>query len=179
MTPVLGILAALLTLASAASLERANGVGAYRRYDRWQTAALAYAALVLAAAVARTTIPVPQLIVFLFLTFAAARLLIPSFPADADRGRPTTDGRLHILLAAVAFGSIAWCAVEVPDRVDLGRLDGVLVVLGWVVVGAAVVWGLAAARLVPRPTDPYLRLIDRLLDAALLTWFLVFGLQFV
>src|SRR3954468_24025060 len=112
MTPVLGILAALLTLVCAAVLVRVHllptgynpvsnavsdyGVGEYRRYYRWQTAALAYAALVLAAAIARTTHPVPELIVFLLMTFAAARLLIPSFPTDLHRrSRPTPNGRIH------------------------------------------------------------------------------------
>jgi hypothetical protein len=181
MTPVLGIIAALLTLACAAFLVRsdavsADGAGGYRRYYRWQTAALAYAALVVAAAVARTTIPVPQLIVYLLLTFAAGRLLIPSFPTDVDRNRPTTDGRIHILLAVAAFASIAWCAAEFPDRVDLGNLHGTLVVLGWIVVVTAAACGLAS--LLRRITAPYFRAIERLFYAALLTWFLVVSLSF-
>jgi hypothetical membrane protein len=192
MTPVLGILAALLTLACAAFIIRVHtlptgyspmsnavsdyGVGAYSRYYRWQTAALAYAALVLAAAIARTTHPVPELIVFLLLTFAAARLLIPSFPTDLDRSRPTPTGRIHILLAGVAFASIAWCAAALPDRVDWPSLHGTLVVLGWIVVATAVASGLA---LTIRVAEPYLGAVERLFYAATLVWFLVVSLHFV
>src|SRR3954465_3398286 len=141
MTPVLGILAALLTIACAAVLVRVHmlatgynpvsnavsdyGVGEYRRYYRWQTAALAYAALVLAAALARTTHPVPELIIFLLMTFAAARLLIPSFPTDLDRGRPTPTGRLHIALAAVpsrpSRGGRLRCPIESIGRISTPR----------------------------------------------------------
>src|SRR5690348_2258379 len=104
MTPVLGILGALLTLASAAALFRAP-----RAWDayRVQTASLAYASLAVAAAIARTTHPVPQLIVYLLMTFAAARLLIPSFPA----------GWARVALGVAAFASIAWCAVALPHHV--------------------------------------------------------------
>src|SRR3954451_12538685 len=193
MTPVLGILAALLTLACAAFIVRVHmlptgyrpvsnavsdyGVGAYSRYYRWQTAALAYAALVLAAAIARTTHPVPELIVFLLMTFAAARLLIPSFPTDLDRrSRPTPNGRIHILLAGVAFASIAWCAAALPDRVDWPGLHGTLVVLGWIVVVTAVASGLAMA---VRIAEPYFGAVERLFYGATLAWFFVVSLHFV
>src|SRR3954454_23110761 len=192
MTPVLGILAALLTLVCAAVLVRVHllptgynpisnavsdyGVGEYRRYYRWQTAALAYTALVLGAAIARTTHPVPQLIVFLLMTFAAARLLIPSPPTDLDRRRPTPRGRIHILLAGVAFPSIAWWAAALPDRVDLGGLHGTLVVLGWIVVVTAVASGRALAF---RIAEPYFGAVERLFYAAILVWFLVVSLHFV
>jgi hypothetical membrane protein len=194
MTPVLGIIAALLTLASAAFLVRVHllptgyspvsnavsdyGVGPYSRYYRWQTAAIAYAALVLAAAIARTTHPVEQLLVFLLLTFAAARLLIPSFPTDLDRSRPTGTGRLHLLLAAAAFASIAWCAAELPHRVDWPHLHGLLVVLGWIVIATAVACGLAATVL-RRLAEPYFGLVERIFYAAMLVWFLVVSLHFV
>src|SRR3954454_7797967 len=192
MTPVLGILAALLTLACAASIVRVHllptgyspvsnavsdyGVGAYSRYYRWQTAALAYAGLVLAAALARTVHPVPQLLVFLLMTFAAARLLIPSFPTDLDRSRPTATGRIHLLLAGAAFGSIAWCAVALPDRVDWQNLHGTLVVIAWVMVAAAVACALAIS--VPFATR-FFGLVERLFYAATILWFLLVSLHFV
>ena len=192
MTPVLGVLGALLTLTCAAVLVRADtlptgyspvsnavsdyGVGSFARYYRWQTAALAYAALILAAALARTVHPVPQLLVFLLMTFAAARLVIPSFPTDLDRSRPTATGRIHLLLAGIAFASIAWCAVALPDRVDWSSLHGTLVVLGWLIVAAAVACALTV--LLPS-AKPFFGLVERLFYAATILWFLVVSLHFV
>jgi hypothetical protein len=191
MTPVLGILAALLTLGCAAALVRVHtlptgyspvsnavsdyGVGPVARYYRWQTAALAYAALLLAAALARTVQPVPQLLVFLLMTFAAARLLIPSFPTDLDRSRPTATGRIHLLLAGVAFASIAWCAAALPDRVHWANLHGTLVVLGWLVVATALACGLTV---LVRRAAPFFGLVERLFYAATILWFLVVSLHF-
>jgi Protein of unknown function (DUF998) len=195
MTPALGIPAALGTLACAAFLIRVHllptgyqpvsnavsdyGVGDYRGYYRWQTAASAYAALLLAAAIARTTHPVPQLLVFLLLTFAVARLLIPSFPTDLDRSRPTATGRIHTLLAGAAFAAIAWCAAALPDRVDWPSLHGPLVVLGWIVVVTAVACGLAMTSLLHRVTEPFFGALERLFYAATLAWLLVVSLHFV
>src|SRR4051812_30008660 len=195
MTPVLGILAALLTLVCAAVLVRVHllptgynpisnavsdyGVGEYRRYYRWQTAALAYAALVLAAAIARTAHPVPQLIIFLLMTFAAARLLIPSFPTDLDRSRPTPTGRLHIALAAVAFASTAWCAAALPNRVDWPGIHTTLVILGWAVAGSAIACGLCLTSLLHRRIEPYFGAIERVFYLAVLTWFMVVSIHFI
>jgi hypothetical protein len=190
MTPVLGVLATLLTLACAAVLVREDtlqtgyspvsnavsdyGVGSFARYYRWQTAALAYAALVLAGALARTVHPVEQLPVFLLMTFAAARLLIPSFPTDLDRSRRTATGWIHLLLAGVAFGSIAWCAVILPDRVNWPNLHGTLVALGWIVLATAVACVLATLfRLA------FFGIVERLFYAAMIVWFLVVSLHFV
>ena len=76
MTIAIGILAFLATLACLAALLRLqDSKGSYRA----QTAASAYAALFVAAGIARTVQPVPQVLVFLLMTFAAARLAIPSF----------------------------------------------------------------------------------------------------
>jgi uncharacterized protein DUF998 len=187
-TPLLGVLAALMTLACAAALVRVHllptgyrplsdavsdyGVGPYSRYYRWQTAASAYAALLVAGALARTTHPVPQLPVFLLLVFAAARLVIPTFPTDLDRSEPTLAGRLHLVAAAVAFASIAWCAAVLPDRVHWPNLHGTLVVLGWIVVATAIACAVALR-------SPFFGLVERTFYAALLLWLLVVSLHFV
>jgi hypothetical protein len=187
MTVVLGALGMLATLACAAALVRVHllptgydpvrdavshyGVGAYARYYRWQTAASAYAALLVAAALARETHPVPQLPVFLLLVFAAARLAIPSFPTDLDRSRPTFAGRVHLLLAAAAFASIAWCAGALPDRVDW--LHGVLAALGWLVIVTAAGSGIALLLRIP-----FFGLVERLFYAAMLVWLLVVSIHF-
>jgi hypothetical protein len=195
MTTVLGLLGLLATLACAAALVRVHlqptgyrpvrnavsdyGVGAYSRYYRWQTAASAYAALFVAAALARETHPVPQLLVFLLMTFACARLVIPSYPTDLDRGRPTGTGRVHILLAGAAFAAVAWCAAALPDRVDWPGLHGLLVVLGWVVAGAAIACGLAMTSVLRRVAEPVFGAVERVFYAALLIWLAVVSLHFV
>src|SRR4051794_39455494 len=84
------------------------GVGRYRSYYRAQTTVAAAAAIALSAGLGVGLDPAPTLVVVLLLVFAAARLAIPSFPTDLDRSRPTRAGRVHILLAGAAFGSIAW-----------------------------------------------------------------------
>jgi hypothetical protein len=194
-TPVLGIIAALFTLVCLAALVRAHllptgyrpvtnavsdyGVGPSARWYRYQTAASACAALVLAAAIARTAHPVPQLLVFLLLTFACARLVIPSFPTDLDRGRPTVTGRVHLLLAGAAFGAIAWCAAALPDRLDWPGLHGVLVVLGWIVAGSAIACGLAMTSVLRNASTPVFGAVERVFYGAMLTWFFVVSFHFV
>src|SRR5262249_33973957 len=109
-------------------------------------------------------------------TFAAARLLIPSFPTDLDRSQRTATGWIHVLLAGIAFGSIAWCAVVLPDKVNWPNLHGTLVALGWIVVASAVACALTAPF---RFATPFLGLVERLFYAVMIVWFLVVSLHFV
>jgi uncharacterized protein DUF998 len=192
MTVVLGVLGALATVACIAALVRVHllptgyrplanavsdyGVGPYSRYYRWQTAASAYAALFVAAALARDEHPVPQLPVFLLLVFATARLAIPSYPTDLDRSRPTGTGRAHILLAAAAFASIAWAAGVLPDRVEW--LHGLLVGLGWAVIATAIASGILMLGPLQRVAGRYFGAVERLFYAAFLAWLLVVSLHF-
>jgi hypothetical protein len=192
-TVAIGIFAFFATLASLALLSRAHvlptgyrpasnaigdyGVGAYRGHYRALTAALAYAALLIAAGIARTVQPVPQLLVYLLMTFAAARLAIPSFPADLDRGQPTPAGRIHLVLAGVAFGSIAWAAAILPDEVDWPGVHAFLVVLGWIVVAGGVACALAVTPLLHKRTEPFFGAIERAFYAAVLLWFFVVSVR--
>jgi hypothetical protein len=187
MTVVLGLLGALATLACAAALVRLHllptgrdplrdavsdyAIGPFARFYRRQAAASAYAALFVAGALARDTHPVPQLPVFLLLVFAATRLAVPSYPPDLEGSRRTVDGSVHILLAAAAFASIAWCAGVLPGRVDW--LHDALVLLGWVVIAAAAASGVA---LVIRFT--FFGLVERVFYAAMLAWLLLVSLHF-
>jgi hypothetical protein len=157
MTLAIGLLGAASTLVSAAALVRGSG-------DRVQTAAAAYAALFVAAGIARTTHPVPRDLVFLLIVFAAAQLAIPTFPA----------GLAHLLPASVALAAAAWAALIAPDRVHW--LHGFLVVDGWVILVAAVAWGVALlAPLIRR----FSWALERVFDAAVLVWLLVVSLHFV
>ena len=149
------------------------GVGEYRAFYRAQTAASAVAAVCLAAALAEGVDPAPRRVIALLGLFALARLAIPSFPTDLDRGQPTRTGRIHVLLAGLAFGAIAWAAAALPDRVDWGGLHGVLVVLGWIVVVTAVACGLAMTRLLHARMEPFFGLVERCFYAAVLTWLVV------
>ena len=157
MTLAIGLLGAASTLVSAAALVRGSG-------DRVKTAAAAYAALFVAAGIARTTHPVPRDLVFLLVVFAAAQLAIPTFPSGLSR----------LLLAGVALAGVAWAALIAPDRVHW--LHGFLVVDGWVILVAAVACGVALlAPLIRR----FSRALERMFDAAVLVWLLVVSLHFV
>lgn len=157
MTLAIGLLGAASTLVSAAALVRGSG-------DRVKTAAAAYAALFVAAGIARTTHPVPRDLVFLLIVFAAAQLAIPTFPA----------GLAHLLPAGVALASVAWAALIAPDRVHW--LHGFLVVDGWVILAAAVTCGVA---LLAPPIRRFSWALERVFDAAVLVWLLVVSLHFV
>jgi hypothetical protein len=157
MTLAIGLLGAASTLVSAAALVRGSG-------DRVQTAAAAYAALFVAAGIARTTHPVPRDLVFLLIVFAAARLAIPTFAAGLE----------HLLLAGIALAAAAWAALIAPDRVHW--LHGFLVVDGWVILAAAVTCGVA---LLAPPIRRFSWALERVFDAAVLVWLLVVSLHFV
>lgn len=194
MTVALGILTLLAALVSLAALVRAHllptgydpvsnavsdfGVGPYRVWYRAQTAAMAYAALFVAAGIVRETQPVPQKLVFLLLTLAAARLVIPSFPTDLDRGAPTPTGRVHILLAGAAFAAVAWTAAIFPDRVDTGA-HGFFVALGWVVVATSVACGLSLTRALRAVAGPYFGAIERLFYLSVYVWFVAVSVHFL
>jgi hypothetical protein len=157
MTLAIGLLGTALALASAAALVRSRG-------DRARTATMAYAALFVAAGVARTTHPVPRELVFLLIVFAAARLAIPTFPA----------GLWHLLLAGVAYAAAAWAALVAPERVHW--LHGFLVVDRWVILVAAVACGVA---MLAPPIRRFSWALERVFDAAVLVWLLVVSLHFV
>ena len=194
MTALLGAAAFVATLACTAALLRVHllptgyrpirnavsdyGVGSFARYYRAQTAAIAIAAVALAAALANEVTPKPTTVIVLLLVFAAARLAIPSFPTDLDRSRPTRTGRIHVLLAGVAFASIAWAAAALPDHVGWSG-HGFLVALGWAVVATSVACGLCMTRLLHHATEPFFGLIERLFYASMLVWFLVVATHLV
>jgi hypothetical protein len=160
MTLAIGLLGAASTLVSAAALVRGSG-------DRVKTAAAAYAALFVAAGIARTTHPVPRDLVFLLIVFAAAQLAIPTFPA----------GLAHLLPAGVALAAAAWAALIAPSRVHW--LHGFLLVDGWVIPVAAVACGVALLLALARPTRRLSWALDRVFDAAVVVWLLIVSLHFV
>lgn len=129
------------------------GVGPSLPYYRAQTAAMALAAISIAVALARAVDPAPKRAIVLLCVFAAARLAIPFFPTDLDRTHRTGTGAIHALLAAIAFGAVAWAAATRPDR------------LGWIVVATAVAMAVSL-----RTRMPYFGLVERAFYAATLAW---------
>ena len=195
MTTAFGALATAATLACLAALVRVHqlptgyrplrnavsdyGVGNYARYYRFQTAALAIAAVFVALALARAVDPAPLLPITLLVVFAAARFAIPWFPTDVNRLRPTRTGRIHILLAAVAFAAVAWAAAVLPNHVDWPTIEGLLRGLGWFVVISVVACALALTRALRVYATPWFGAIERVFYAAVLAWFFVVSLHFL
>jgi Protein of unknown function (DUF998) len=155
------------------------GVGRYRAFYRAQTTANAIAAMFLAGALGSGVDPAPRRVIVLLLVFAAARLVIPWFPTDIDRAAPTSTGRVHVMLAGVAFASVAWAAAALPGRVDWPGIHGLLVALGWVVVATAIVCGVAMTRMFHAAMEPFFGLIERCFYAAMITWFLVVSIRLI
>ncbi len=155
------------------------GVGRYRAFYRAQTTASAIAGICLAGALHSGVDPAPRRVIVLLLVFAAARLVIPSFPTDIERRKPTRAGRIHNVLAGVAFASVAWSAAALPERVDWPTLHGLLVALGWIVVATAIACGLATTRRLQAVAEPFFGLIERCFYAAMITWFLVVSVHLI
>ena len=103
--------------------------------------------------------------VVLLGVFAAARFAIAFYPTDLlESGRVTRTGRIHMLLAAIAFASICWCACSYPPRW-----------LGYAATAGAVGTALALRR-VPQ-LRPVLGLLERVFYAAIIAWFVVVAVR--
>jgi hypothetical protein len=144
------------------------GVGPSLPFYRAQTAAMALAAIFVAGGLAKAVDPAPKRVIVLLAVFAVARLAIPFFPTDLDRTQRTGHGVVHVLLAGVAFGAVAWAAATLPDRVHWGGMSA----LGIAVVVTAVATGLSI-----RARFAYFGLVERAFYVAVLVWLLVVSLR--
>jgi len=99
-------------------------------------------------------------------------------PVYLDRRPPSRTGKIHYLLAAIAFITIAIVAARLPRSVvgDPGwaGISGVLRVVGLLVVAAAIATGLGLRIASLRP---FFGLLERSLYVAMLTWFLTVSLH--
>jgi hypothetical protein len=139
------------------------GVGDDARWYRGQATCAGIAGLLLAGALANEFDPAPRLAIALLCVFGVTRIAIPWFPTDLIRsGETTGTGRIHLLLAAVAFASVSWAAC------DLGRNEDGEPVLGYVMAATAAATFVAIRT--PR-LQPILGLVERAFYAAMLTWF--------
>jgi hypothetical protein len=150
------------------------GTGAYHLYYRALVVLLGAGAGLLLAALVRDT--EAGNVGFAFLgAFGAARLAIAFFMTDLPGRPPTTPGRVHLVLAAVAFTSIAFATRNLTeDLVDLPGWDGS--VDGWlrfessaVVVTAILTLG---AYLMPNLRERIFGIVERCLYVASLAWLL-------
>ena len=143
-----------------------NAVSDYGTTDqhllyRVQVVAFGAAALLLMAALADDDGIRRSGLVWLAI-YGGARIAIAWFMIDRDLTAPTTEGRVHALLAALAFTAIAVAATTVG-----GDLGSGLHALGWVVAGTAI--ATAVFRVVP-PLVPWFGLVERLLYLATVVW---------
>lgn len=194
MADVFGALAATATAACAAALIYVHtrttgyhpvrdavsdyGVGPYRRCYATAAIALGVAGIFLASGLAAAVRPEPVVVVALLIVFGLARIAIVRFPVDLDRRRRTRTGRIHLLLAALAFVTIAFAAARLPRSVigDPGWSDveGLLRAIGWLVVLAAAATGLGLRIVSLRPV---FGLLERFLYVAMLVWFMTVSLH--
>ena len=130
---------------------------------RAMVVALGLSAALLAAALARETDA--DALIWLWL-FAFARIAIAGFMTDRGPRPATREGRIHLLLAGLAFTAIAFAAANVRWAGAPSALDPI----GAVVVVAAV--GTLLTRAV-RPLNRAFGAVERLLYVAFLAWLAV------
>lgn len=148
------------------------GVGAYHRYYRAMMLLLGLGTALLVIALARDTEAQNLGLAFLG-AYAAARLGIAFFMTDLPGTPVTSAGRVHVVLAAVAFTAIAFGAADVTGAIDgsPGWSGGVAGVLRF--ESKAV--GLTAALtlvcfLVPLARQRVFGLVERMLYVASAAW---------
>src|SRR4051794_8228192 len=139
------------------------GTTRYHALYRAMVISLGLAAAFLALALSRETDASP--LVWLWI-FAAARVAIAGFMTDRDPPPFTTEGRIHWLLAAAAFTSIALAASDISWSGD----PAVLRSLGFAVAASAV--ATLVSRVVP-PLRPVFGLVERLLYVTSIAWLAV------
>lgn len=128
---------------------------------RLQVVAYGVAALLLAVALDVGTDVRSTGIEWLAL-YGIARIAIAGFMTDRDRAAPTRQGRIHALLAVLAFTAISVAATTVGDDLSPG-----FHALGWVVVGFAIASGVF---MVVPPLRRWCGAIERGLYAAFTVW---------
>ena len=153
----------------------AYGVGAYRPFYRIQVIASGIGGLLLAAALALGGAAVPLGLAILSI-YGVARIAIAWFPTDLE-GPMTRIGWLHVLLAAVAFVSIAIAApaisLSLAGTSAWRGLEPIMVPLAFA-VSASVIGTFASNSLVR--TRPIFGAVERVVYVTGLAWLLVVSL---
>lgn len=130
---------------------------------------LGFAGLLTAVMFADAIFPKPTSAILTLLIFAATRWAITIFPTDLEDEEETSVGRSHIVLAVVAFASIAIAAVsfslDVGDDPFWDSSSGILWALAALLGITAIGTGVARAA-----ASQYFGLIERLLYVAMFAW---------
>lgn len=155
------------------------GVGAYHRYYRAMVVLLGLGAALLVVALARDTEADNLGLAFLG-AYAAARLGIASFMTDLPGTPVTQAGRVHIVLAAVAFTAIAFGATDVTGAIDgsPGWSGDVASALRFEARAVALTAVLTlVCFLVPLARERVFGLVERLLYVASVAWLVTASLH--
>jgi hypothetical protein len=129
----------------------------------------------LAAAAAAWALPNPAaaIVITVLVVFAVTRLMISWFPMDAPGSPPTTRGRWHLRLAAVAVMTAVIAALGLPAVIsDAPSVDRALVLLARLLFAALIIV-LITAR------SGWSGLTERLFYAAVFAWLIGVGLAFI
>lgn len=139
------------------------GTTGFHRLYRAMVVLLGLGAVVLAIGLARDT---DAGNLFWLWVYGASRIGIAGFMIDRDPPPLTTEGRVHLVLAAAAFTAIAFAA----SNIDWSGAPGALREIGYAVAATAV------ATLLSRLVDPLQRvfgLVERLLYVTSLVWLML------
>jgi hypothetical protein len=156
------------------------GASPYRAFYRATVISLGLGALLLLVALAHGT-DVPNGGLMWLGVYGVTRIAIAFFPTDLEGETVTTTGRVHLLLAALAFTAIAFAAVDLtsglrqePGWDDVsGLLDG----LRWAVVVTAI--GTGVTRVVAPLRRTVFGLVERLLYLATIAFLLTVAVEAV
>jgi hypothetical membrane protein len=145
------------------------GVGPYQRWYHTALVALAVAGFATAIASAGSIRPEPVSVIGFLVAFGVVRILISLFPTDIEGQPATRTGRIHGVLAIIAFACVASAA---------GFFEGTVIdnILGWVVVATAIssLVGLRWSQL-----KPIFGLVERIFYVSMIGWFLVIGIELI
>jgi Protein of unknown function (DUF998) len=155
------------------------GAGPYRAFYRATVISLGIGALLLLVALAHGT-DVPDGGLIWLGAYSAARIAIAFFPTDLEGETVTATGRVHLLLAAIAFTAIAFAAVDLasglrnePGWGGTALFDG----LRWAVVVTAI--GTGITRVVLPLRHRVFGLVERLLYAATIAFLVSVAIEAV
>lgn len=155
------------------------GASPYRAFYRTTVISLGIGALLLLAALAHGTDVSSGGLIWLG-AFGVTRIAIAFFPTDLEGETVTATGRVHLLLAAIAFTAIAFAAADLTPslRNEPGwDAEGLLNFLHWAVVTTAVATG--ATRVILPLRHSVFGLVERLLYAATIAFLLTVGIEAV
>jgi hypothetical protein len=155
------------------------GASPHRAFYRATVISLGIGALLLLVALAHGTGLLDGGLIWLG-AYGATRIAIAFFPTDLEGETVTTTGRIHLLLAAVAFTAIAFAAADLAPalRSEPGwGAGGLLDALRWAVIVTAI--GTGVTRVVLPLRHRVFGLVERLLYAATIGFLLTVAIEAV